>query len=211
MSHEKQPDRNVDAELRQLVAAMCDGTITLAECDRLQARLANEPSAMTYYIDYLDLHAQLQWRSRGEVKPDDRQVAKTPILIRLRNAVLHPTPFSLTTAALVMGVLITGLAFITLPANRAARRAGEGAELSTVAEVTRTSNAVWKPERSAEAAAQFLLPGDELELVSGLAEVQFYRGSRVLLEGPAVLPASAIPDLVDALVEHFGAKATASS
>jgi hypothetical protein len=178
-----------DAELKQLVAAMCDGTIASDERDRLQVRLAADSPAMAYYIGYLDLHAQLQWHCRGDGAVNFVQLpaTKLPIFVRMRNAVMRPTPFSLTMASLVMGLLITALAFISPPIYRAVSRAGDVVAPTVVAEVSRTSAAVWKPERPADAPAHMLMVGEEVELVSGLAEIQFHRGVRVILEGPAVL------------------------
>jgi hypothetical protein len=178
-----------DTELKQLVAAMCDGTITVEDRDRLQARLAADSSAMAYYISYLDLHAQLQWHCRGDGAVNFVQLppAKLPILVRLRNAVLRPTPLSLTMAFLVMASLLTTLAFISPPIYRAVTRGRHIADPVIVAEVTRTSAAVWKPARPVNEETPSLMVGDEVELVSGLAEIQFHRGVRVILEGPAVL------------------------
>ena len=52
-----------EEELLQLVAALCCGTITQPEHERLQARLAADPNARQLYFKYINLHLQLrQWR-----------------------------------------------------------------------------------------------------------------------------------------------------
>src|SRR5438270_4064961 len=56
----------VDAEVWSLVESFVDGTATADECRRLQTLLRNDESARQFYVAYLDLHAQLQWRTRGK-------------------------------------------------------------------------------------------------------------------------------------------------
>jgi hypothetical protein len=54
-----------DSELAMLVEAMCEGTITPAERDRLEFLLENDDKAKLYYVACLDLHAQMRWLMRG--------------------------------------------------------------------------------------------------------------------------------------------------
>ncbi len=180
-----------DGELRRLIAAVCDGHATVAECEQLQTRLLADPAAREYYVGYLDLHAELQWRSRGTTlfRPmGDREMGGQSWrpLVRLQRLLLRPTPFSLTTAALVMVLLITALAFMSAPIYRAVMRGGVAPENSIVAEISRTHKAVWRPLGSAEE-NRLLAVGQEIELVDGLAEIWFYRGARLTLEGPVIL------------------------
>jgi hypothetical protein len=71
-----------DDELWALVAALVDGTATPTERDRLEQRLRAEPVCREFYVTFLDLHAQLQWRTRGEsARPagaEDAVVARSP-------------------------------------------------------------------------------------------------------------------------------------
>ena len=55
-----------DGELWSLVETFVEGGATPDECRRLEDRLRGEPAARMFYVAYLDLHAQLQWRTRGE-------------------------------------------------------------------------------------------------------------------------------------------------
>ncbi len=51
-------------ELRGLVDATLDGTLTPAERDRLEAILRDDPAARAFYVSYADLHASLRWPRR---------------------------------------------------------------------------------------------------------------------------------------------------
>ena len=55
-----------DSELARLVEAMCDGTIAPGERDRLESLLADDRDAKLYYVAYMDLHAHIQWLTRGQ-------------------------------------------------------------------------------------------------------------------------------------------------
>jgi hypothetical protein len=69
MTRPRAPLPGADDELWSLVEALVAGTATMAERDRLDARLRGEPQARLFYVTYLDLHAHLQWRTRGGSVP----------------------------------------------------------------------------------------------------------------------------------------------
>lgn len=52
-------------ELRELVDKYVSGTLSPGERDRLDAVLLEDPDARAFYVEYLDLHAQLQWDLRA--------------------------------------------------------------------------------------------------------------------------------------------------
>ena len=56
----------VDDELWSLVETFVAGAATQDERLRLETRLRSEPPTRLFYVAYLDLHAQLQWRTRGK-------------------------------------------------------------------------------------------------------------------------------------------------
>src|SRR4051812_3289814 len=67
---------HADEELWTLVEALIEGSATPGQRDRLEARLEAEGPARQFYVAYLDLHAQLQWRTRGESARPDTTVAR---------------------------------------------------------------------------------------------------------------------------------------
>lgn len=50
-----------DSQLDDLLAALCDGTISQADFALLEARLAADPQARWRYVQMMDLHADLAW------------------------------------------------------------------------------------------------------------------------------------------------------
>ena len=65
--HEPLPSAN--DELWSLVEALLAGTATPEERDRLEAHLRADPQARLFYVTYLDVHAHLQWSTRGDAAP----------------------------------------------------------------------------------------------------------------------------------------------
>src|SRR5207247_1701360 len=53
-------------ELWSLVEALVDGQADDTQRAQLESRLRTDPDARQFYVEYLDLHAQLQWRTRGK-------------------------------------------------------------------------------------------------------------------------------------------------
>jgi hypothetical protein len=96
----------------------------------------------------------------------------------------------MTVAALVIGVMITAMAFMAAPFYRAITGVDE-VELPPddphriVAQLTQVHQPEWAPGTLAPSRGAYLHAGRRLELVSGFAEVTFRRGATVTIEGPA--------------------------
>src|SRR5436190_21364210 len=90
----------VDADLWALVEALVDGVATAPERDRLQARLRTEHPARLFYVAYLDLHASLQWRTRGQSVPGTAGRPRRRLLGSLTRLAVAAA-FVLTVTALV--------------------------------------------------------------------------------------------------------------
>ncbi len=174
-----------DDELWSLVEAMVDGTATPAERDRLQARLHAELEARLFYVAYLDLHAQLQWRTRGEVVNQQRQRLPRPGRLVSR--------FRLAVAASLL--LAAGLLVVLLSLRHAAEDSEPldfpEAPPGSVAVLIDTSNTVWEKDMTLPTETGSALPPGRLKLKSGVVELAFRGGSEVLLEGPADLDVKA--------------------
>ena len=54
-------------ELTQLIGELVDGQLADGSRDRFLQLLRNDPSARNYYLDYMGLHARLQWRYTGAI------------------------------------------------------------------------------------------------------------------------------------------------
>jgi len=192
-----------DSELWSLVEGMVEGTATAAERDRLEARLHAEPQAQLFYVAYLDLHAQLQWRTRGQLVNQGRQgeapaepgsaepAGASPSPVRH----LFAAPYRLALAASL--ILAVGLVAALLVQRQTA---DEGEPLDfpeappgSVAVLIDNSNTVWEKDMTLPTETGSALPPGRLKLKSGVVELAFRGGGEVLLEGPADLDVSA-PD-----------------
>jgi hypothetical protein len=198
-----------DHGLWSLVEALVDGTATAAERDQLAARLRVEPETRLFYVAYLDLHAQLQWRTRGEsVRPDDtgrpcsagqgaspeaRPDSHHPPQARQRSRRLFRSPYRAAVAAAV--ALAAGL-LAALVVHRQGGEEGEGpvlpdAPTGSIAVLINNHNTIWEADMALPTETGSALPPGRLKLRAGIAQVAFHSGGEVLLEGPTDFDVSA--------------------
>lgn len=214
-----------DSELAWLTAAMCSGTLTAADRDRLE-RLLEDPEARRAYAAITEVHAGLQWRFRnaaggrkpghahdpaGGAVPEDRQdpfpdnrAAFTPLGARvrrwLREAVgplLRPAPLSLIIAALTLATGITAAAFVSV--RRDDTRFVLRPRGPIVAEIVRQHRARWSDPLREPDPRLGLPAGARLDLADGLVELALSGGGRIILQGPAIL------DVLDGSAVHLAA------
>lgn len=188
MSAHPTPPPAADGDLWELVEAYVEGTGAPAERARLEARLRDEASARLFYVAFLDLHASLQWRTRGEASRPGAG-PRRGVRLRLRPAFRALTAAALTLAALLVAVLVSP------------RRGPDEAEApdlpdrpaGSVAVLIDNSNPVWEADMALPTETGAALPPGRVKLKAGVVEIAFHAGSEVLLEGPAEFDVSA-PD-----------------
>jgi hypothetical protein len=161
---------SADGELWALVDAFLDSTATVAERDRLDARLRDEPQARSFYVAYLDLHAQLQWRTRGgSARP------------------AHPRGrwrgWLAAAVALAAGLLVAVSTLRRAPYEESPEL--PEAPAGSVAVLIDNQNATWDQDMALPTRTGSALPPGRLKLKAGVVEVAFRDGGDVLLEGPA--------------------------
>lgn len=169
------------AEFDGTVASVCHGTATEEQAVALNSLLLSDAAARDEYLLRVALHARLASDPDlfvPEVPATDPALAALP-LDRDGFRKTHRT----TRLALAAGlVLLLGLAGWWGLALATARR-GPG---RAVALLNRTVNARWNPSDPVPRLGAPLEPR-LLRLESGLAQVVFQNGARVVLEGPAEL------------------------
>ncbi|MEX1224992.1 MAG: hypothetical protein WEA31_10640 [Pirellulales bacterium] len=102
----------------------------------------------------------------------------------LNRTVGQPIPISLVIASLIMSIIVLGLASWDVPAWRGASPANDLPAF--VARVVRTNEARWSDATEVDAGrVTDLFEGQQLELISGLAEIKFDEDAVVVLEGPS--------------------------
>jgi hypothetical protein len=197
-----------DSELSRLIAAMCGGTATHADRDRLEI-LLGDPAARRAYLAFMGLHGELLWRhahggsaTADQPAPaagggsraghprggDDRRAAfvglrgrLVGLLGELAATIQKPAPLSMLIAAVLLGGALL-VASVTSLAP-----APPPAVTDVVGRITGLHEPRWAGSGPAWGVWSPVGTGSRLELASGLAEVSLLGGGRIILEGPTVL------------------------
>lgn len=181
------PSRTFD----EAVAAVCHGTAPDEQVRALHELLRREPAARDVYLLRVELHARLAsdpnlFADHGMVAAGGNAMEPAPAEPRPEGRLPPPRPArrrrwarQVAFAAGVAFLLAGGLAWHFM-ASRG------GGSRRAVAMLNRAVNARWHPADPIPRLGAPLEPG-RLRLQSGLAQVVFYHGARVVIEGPAEL------------------------
>jgi hypothetical protein len=176
--------------LDELVGAICNCTINADELVQLESILQAQADARRRYRQYMELHADLHWRESARVESIEQKPGSSLILtLRQPLPKWHLSPRMV--AAMVCGILISyfaGLACFVSFRNRYDRTvAGVNSDAPVVARVTGVHGCVWDTARTSnlQGDLQAYRGQDLLAIRSGIAEVTFENGAKVLLAGPA--------------------------
>jgi len=177
------------AELRDLIFALHDQSISPEDSARLEQWICQDEEACRVYVQYMHLYARLYWDKRqgpesGQALPRSAsQASRSPLLGFLADA------FEVGTDFLSRGLVISLLLTIGLPVGLLVvlllNVARQPMTPAPVAAVTRMRECVWSENSSAWRPGADVYADQRLELHRGLVEITFARGAKVLLEGPA--------------------------
>jgi len=188
-----------DDDLDRLLMLVADGELAGEDRERLAQRLRNDPQALERYVRYVALHAWLEWdRSEGFCESTSDGEAEVSLKVgayqsaatftsrvqQFARRYSHPARFSMAASAAVLAVLVTTIAFVMHWVNREVI-VDRDPSLQFVAELTGMQDLVWADGQIAQQEGAHLVSRHVIALKSGLAEVTFRKGSRVVLEGPA--------------------------
>jgi hypothetical protein len=180
-------------EFDDTVAAVCHGSATDIEMSALNLLLRNDPGARDEYLLRIELHARLASDPNlfskvvnaadngglpGIHVGDGQKILGLNPTMPARRALPVPALAVATCLTLVAG------AVWTLWFKPSAVR--KGATSTAVAMLTRTVDAHWDQTGKSTRVGGALEPGS-LRLESGLAQVVFYSGARMVIEGPTEL------------------------
>lgn len=168
------------AEFDQIVAAACHGSVTEEQARALNGLLRSHPDARDEYILRLELHSRLASDPdlfANETAESNPASTSNPPSRSPRN---FPQSARLLSLAACAAVLLTAAWWMyrTEPGVR------EGNTSRAVAMLDRVADPVWQPSGENPRVGVALEPG-WLRLKSGLAQIVFYSGARLVLEGPA--------------------------
>lgn len=198
------PGPTPPAELQPLLDALCEATITPDQLRRLEEIVLSDPAAEAYYVQYMSFYADLIWHFAGPADRRGRPAAgvglRQPVAGPPRPAApggdsprprsrrfRPPTRWGVGLAGLAAGLLLAvGLWPRVEPAVR--HRPDPPAERTdeTVAVLLHSHRAEWDETGLPTHPGAPLAPG-RLVLKSGFAQIEFYCGATVILEGPAEL------------------------
>lgn len=186
------------AELQTLLDALCEESITPEQVRRLEELVRINPAAEAYYVQYLSFCANLighfgvlpamtagalhERLTAVPLKGEPVAPPKRPTSRRSRRWFWAP----LSLSGLAAGIL---LVWTLWPRpHHPITRSNPAAEAvdDTVAVLLQAPEAEWAETGPPRRAGSPLAPG-WLRLQSGLAQLEFYNGATVILEGPAEL------------------------
>jgi hypothetical protein len=180
-------------EFDDAVAAVCHGSATEAQLLALNDLLRGSARARDEYLLRVELHSRLASAPELFARAADEMADCCARVIKLddRRDVLSRPPVVRTTRRRMVKVLALAAGYALVAAGgwslwfgRPATRSG--ATSTAVAMLTRTVDARWGQSVGSLRVGSALEPG-RLRLESGLAQVVFYSGARVVIEGPAEL------------------------
>lgn len=164
------------------VAAVCHGSATDEQLRALNKLLRSHPAARDEYILRLELHSRLASdpdlfaSEAAEPVPSPRNV------LPLQPARRVPQSSWLLALAACVALLLTGAWWV----YRSEPGARQGDTSKAVAMLNRVADAVWRQPGENPRLGAPLEPG-WLRLKSGLVQIVFYSGARLVIEGPAEL------------------------
>ncbi|MFO1486708.1 MAG: LamG-like jellyroll fold domain-containing protein [Verrucomicrobiaceae bacterium] len=155
-----------------LIQHYLEGTLTDAEAEELHTLLQNEPQLGSKLLQHFEMDAMLRATKPLAVPGKVIQPALVP-----RRRFTFATVTTVAAMAACITLMGAWLAMTWLQSD-------EEDTTASVAVLTRGVNLEW--ESAAIAPGTPLSPG-LLKLKSGIAQIEFYQGARVLIEGPAEL------------------------
>jgi len=165
----------VPEPVRDLVDAYCDDAIDEAGFRALEAELLASGPARRYFADYFRLHAELGFAARA-------RRASSSALERVAGPVRSGRGRASRRWLAAAGVLIAAGGFALGSWGWSGRSKAQG---PNVAWLINAQDCRWAD--TGETPGRDMAAGKVLRLERGLAEVEFDRGARVILQGPATL------------------------
>lgn len=172
-------------ELHRLFTAKADGTITAEDHERLSTLLKESAEIRRQWFAFQDAESGLlAWSQRESMRRDTGLDLAATLPVSTRRGGLKY--LSALAAGVVIGLIAWGVwpkpERLTTGSTKLAAR--EEATTSSVAVLSRGVNMEWDHTLASPAVNTPLAPG-VLRLQGGVAEIEFFQGARLCVEGPA--------------------------
>ncbi len=207
------PTLLVTPEVQSLIEAVCDGMADDAQVCKLESLLLSDVEARNFYVDFLDFDVKLQ-RLAGSLQEGEASLQE---FISTQHAPLrHLAPSFLSTAyhgtigffsqelpfSLLIGTVLTGLGlwfasmvYVSGP-NKIAKdlsslpsKATFDPTLKVVGKITGMVHCKWADPNTETFNGANVLLGRKYVLASGLMEITYDTGAKVILQGPVTYEA----------------------
>ena len=173
-------------ELRELVRAVCEESLTAAQRDRLEELLRADEAARMFYLAHVDMNARIQFTFRGNVAAE-KPTPRRAILPAGAGALASWfVPRTYTAWLLLLFVVGGGAALGYRQFIGSEPPATPLGASPYVAKLGRSVNVVWEGAPPNPANPVFM-SGSQLRMKQGLVELTFSCGALMVVEGPADL------------------------
>ena len=177
-------------EWHRLFIAKADGTISPEDHSQLSALLKESAEARREWFAFQDAEAALlAWSQREAVQ----RAEVPPQSLAARSSSRRPTAKLLLLGSLAAALAVSAVTWSLWPRKETPLSPSgsnivtrDEATTSAIAVLTRGVDLVWEKADAAPEVNDILSPG-ELHLRSGVAEIEFFQGARLCMEGPAVI------------------------
>ena len=172
-------------EFDDAVADLCHGNLSTEQAVAMNQLLLSHPGARDEYLFRVELHARLGAETDLGIRPEAVESPRTSGRSFARPKMKAMVVAAMTVAtAIVVIIAATSWRESPMPADKWI--ADERTELTshTVALLDRVFDAEWEAGSHSPSPGSPLEPG-WLHLKSGMAQIVFYSGARVLIQGPA--------------------------
>jgi hypothetical protein len=169
-------------EFDEAVAAVCHGSAWDEQARALNELLRSDAAARDEYILRLEVHSRLASEPDLFAEANENKIAAAENILPIQPQQRTRTPKANWVLALAACVALLATGWWALRFSHPGER--QGATSKAVAMLNRVVDAQWNQRDEAPRLGAPLEPG-WLRLKSGLAQIVFYSGARVVMEGPA--------------------------
>ncbi|MBN1393943.1 MAG: FecR domain-containing protein, partial [Pirellulales bacterium] len=187
-------------DLYSLLDDLCDGTISVADAARLDVLLQSDPSARREYLSYLEVHAGLGLISGKRLNtPSPLSYPSFDLLSPSPFPLPHPfiggPVFSYMAASVIVCLMLLGawaykishhrdLGVVAGSLGSTTSGPSDQPELVFVGRITGMKDCHWADADTQTIVGASVPLGRKYALSSGLMEITYQSGARVILEGP---------------------------
>lgn len=187
---------NANPRIWQLANSVCEGTITEQEFYELEELLESDREAKEFYIDYLNLNAELSWmmgcKCQGEElfacsqnkTLDNEKLPPSGFLdlfAGFTDYFQQHSPYSYMLLSLFVGIILITSAYVINTPNSSIIPIKN----DYVARITVTKDCQWSSDATPVEESSQLRIDQKIELEQGLLEITYSNKAKVLIEGPA--------------------------